>query len=171
MMMNIANSMKIAGIIDDSLSNGKGIRTVIFTQGCEHECRGCHNTHTWNRDAGEDIAIDKIIKIIKHNRGIVSGVTISGGEPFLQPKELLSLVTEINKQLPELNVAVYTGYTKKYLEESSDINNEILNIIDVLIDGKFDANDTCSSLRYTGSANQKIYCKNGFMWEGGILWE
>lgn len=163
--------MKISGFIENSLANGKGMRYVIFAQGCEHYCMGCHNEHTWDKNGGEEISVHEIVEKLKDNKDIITGITISGGEPFLQPLELFDLIKTVNKEMPELEVAVYTGFKLGNLKGKNELINEILLMIDVLIDGKFDISKREGALRYTGSSNQKIYCKEGHMWDGGIVWQ
>lgn len=151
--------MRIAGFIKNSTANGKGIRFVLFTQGCIHECDGCHNEHTWDINGGYDLEIDYILDLVKHEIPIIKGVTISGGEPFIQPDALLALVKRIKDEL-KLEVAIYTGYKKEDLEcLGNESVSEVLNLADVIIDGKFEKDNTEGALRYTGSANQRIHYK------------
>lgn len=157
--------MRVAGFINNSLANGKGMRFVVFFQGCKHECPGCHNDHSWPLDGGFEITIDEILEKIKKEIPIITGVTISGGEPFLQPDDLYDLITSINQDLPELSVAVYTGFKRGTLINSKDVLiRESAEMIDVLIDGKFDKTKTEGALRYVGSTNQRIFCQPGFEW-------
>lgn len=152
-------AIRSAGFIKNSMANGKGIRFVLFTQGCEHKCEGCHNMHTWDVNGGHDIKIYEILNLIKNEMPIVSGVTISGGEPFMQPDSLLELVRRIKDEL-NLEVAIYTGYKKEELECLGNKSiDEILNLADVIIDGKFEKDNIEGALRYTGSANQRIHYK------------
>lgn len=151
-------NIKCAGEIYDSLVNGPGMRYVLFTQGCIHHCEGCQNKHTWPINQGVDISIDKIIKNIKKSP-FIKGITISGGEPFLQNKAIYYLIKELkdNAELSKLNIMIYTGYTLKELKNMKNyyINN-ILESIDYLVDGKFEKDNLTNRL-YIGSNNQKIY--------------
>ena len=83
--------IKCAGEIYDSLVNGPEMRYVLFTQGCIHHCEGCQNKHTWSIDNGINISINKIIKHIKKSP-FIKGITISGGEPFLQAESIYYLI-------------------------------------------------------------------------------
>lgn len=145
------NKLRIAGIVEESIVDGPGIRFVVFTQGCKHNCPGCHNPHTHSFDGGEIIEIDSIIDSIKGNP-LLSGVTLSGGEPFEQAKPL----TELSKKVRELgyNIISYTGYTYEYIiENSSEANGwmELLKEIDILIDGRFEIEKKSLNLKYRGN--------------------
>ena len=150
--------IRCAGEIYDSLVNGPGMRYVLFMQGCQHYCPDCQNKHTWSLKDGMDISCKTIIKHIKKSP-FIDGITISGGEPFLQAEALLFLLNKIKEdsELKDMNILVYTGYTLKELQNMDNyyINN-ILNIIDYLIDGKFEKDNFTNKL-YIGSFNQKIY--------------
>ena len=150
-----SNKIKIAGKVDDSIVDGPGIRYTIFFQGCPHHCAGCHNPETHDFDGGHFETIENIIKDIKSNL-LLMGVTISGGEPFAQENELLSLVKEIKSSCNKLNIMVYTGYTYEHLIESNNlIIKEILNNIDYLVDGPFILKERDLELIYRGSRNQR----------------
>lgn len=157
--------IEVAGQINESLSNGPGLRYVLFLQGCPHHCVGCHNKHTWQKGMGKYVSIKSIIENIKENP-LIKGVTISGGEPFEQSLALYELIRLIKKKT-NLNILIYTGYTLKELINKDDIHiNSILTLIDILIDGKFEINNMDGAKKYTGSKNQNIYIKEkGFFVE------
>ena len=102
------NMVKVAGIVEESIVDGPGIRLVIFTQGCSHNCQGCHNKHTHSSNDGKLISIENIISKVQGNP-FLDGVTLSGGEPFEQAKVLSSLSMELKKL--GHNIITYTGYT------------------------------------------------------------
>lgn len=148
-------NINVAGQIIESLSNGPGMRYVIFFQGCDHHCDGCHNPHTWEKGIGQSFSIDRIINSMLISP-FVKGVTISGGEPFLQVLGLRELVENILNKTT-LNILIYTGYTLEELRKRQDENIDfILNNIDYLIDGKYQKNNPTTRL-YIGSDNQRIY--------------
>ena len=91
---NNEDILKIAGIVEESIVDGPGIRFVIFTQGCPHNCKGCHNPQTHDFNGGKDIKIDEITEMIKSNP-LLKGITLSGGEPFMQAKQLSILIDKI----------------------------------------------------------------------------
>lgn len=149
--------MRVLSVIEDSVVDGPGIRTVIFTAGCPHHCRGCHNPESWNPAGGEEVSVETLLEQIQVSGW--DGVTVSGGEPFMQPKELAALVRGC-KRLAK-NVWVYTGYTLELLEQMNDEHvTDVLNQADVLVDGKFIESLKDRSLRFRGSSNQRIIFLN-----------
>ena len=149
--------VRLAGPMQtDSIVNGEGLRTVIWFQGCEHRCPGCHNTKALDPNGGilvNFFEIKEQINDLKHQ----DGFTLSGGEPFLQPEALLEIVKEIKKL--KLSIWCYTGYVFEYLAELSKTDPmymEILEHIDVLVDGKFILSEKSLNLKFKGSKNQRI---------------
>lgn len=149
-------NIRIAGVIQESIVDGPGIRFVIFAQGCPHNCKGCHNPDTHDFEGGYDCPDDKIIEAIKKNP-LIKGVTFSGGEPFSQPEAFLRLAIKLK---PIINdIIVYSGYTFEELLQLSEGNLNIkglLDICDVLIDGPFVEEKKSLLLAYKGSSNQRI---------------
>ncbi len=144
--------LRIAGIEEESIVDGPGIRFVVFTQGCNHNCIGCHNPETHSFDGGELVDINHIIDKIKENP-LLDGITLSGGEPFLQAFECGTLARKV-KALG-LNVVTYTGYTFEEILKKDDYRNLLLQT-DILIDGKFDISKKSMLLQFRGSTNQRI---------------
>lgn len=142
----------IAGVHKNSIVDGPGLRYVIFFQGCNHKCKGCHNPKTHKYNTGKHIEIDQIIRDIISTG--VKGVTISGGEPFDQSKELYYLV----KSLKELNynIWIYSGYIFEELQKDKYTNMKILRNIDTLVDGPFVEEKFSKDLLFKGSKNQRI---------------
>lgn len=150
------NKIRLAGILEESLVNGEGIRRVLFSQGCPHNCVGCFSPHTHTYAGGKLIEMDEIIKEIKNNP-LLAGVTFSGGDPWEQAEKFAYIAKNV-KELG-LNVWCYTGYTYEYILENQDKRQgfrELLKYVDVLVDGKFDANKKDSTLKFRGSKNQRI---------------
>ncbi len=142
-----------ADLQSDSIVDGLGIRTVIWTQGCSHNCPYCHNPSTHSFTAGELIEIDDVIERLESLTG-QDGVTFSGGDPMFQPKECTILASKVHEL--GMNVWAYTGFTfEELLKGSRDILN-FLNNIDVLIDGKFEIDKKSLDLEFRGSSNQRI---------------
>lgn len=155
--------MRIAGTIPCSLVNGPGIRYVIFTQGCPHKCFGCQNPETWDVEGGVLVQPSTIwLSIIDHVRTL-DGITISGGEPFLQEEDLLILMKWIRgtKLTEGLDVWLYTGY------EWEDIKGRPLTkLVDVVVTGRFQQANKVKGKLY-GSSNQKVIdTKTGEVLEG-----
>ncbi|MDR0879622.1 MAG: anaerobic ribonucleoside-triphosphate reductase activating protein [Clostridioides sp.] len=144
-------------VLTDSIVDGPGLRMVIWTQGCNHGCKGCHNPLTHDVCGGFEADTEEIIAKIDGLR-LQKGITLSGGEPFLQPEPLLDLAIEARKR--GLDVWAYTGFTyDKLLDKSSDsyFNNlNLLKNIDILVDGKFIESKRDISLTYRGSRNQRL---------------
>lgn len=141
----------------DSIVDGPGLRMVIWTQGCTHNCNGCHNPQTHTLDGGYEVMTEEVISKIKTLR-LQRGITLSGGEPFLQPEALEAVAKEAKNS--GLDVWAYTGFT---FEQLIDKNNKsyfrnlnLLRQVDVLVDGKFVEEKKDISLRFRGSYNQRI---------------
>lgn len=152
--------MKIRLAVDylqeDSIVDGEGIRTVIWTQGCAHKCPGCHNPGTHSFDDGYLIDIEEVEKMIDNLDG-QDGITFSGGDPFYQPKECTILAKYAKKK--GLNIWCYTGFTFESLLKMSKNNSDIydfLKEIDVLIDGPFLLEKKSLDAIFRGSTNQRI---------------
>lgn len=151
--------LRIAGTVNDSIVDGPGIRFTIFTQGCPHHCEGCHNPQTHSFEGGELVDIDVIFKKIQGNP-LLDGVTFSGGEPFCQAQALAVLGKAV-KDIG-LNVITYTGYDFEYLYENHCKNGygALLEVTDILIDGKFVLAKKDWNIKFRGSSNQRyIDCK------------
>lgn len=148
--------IKIAGLIKESIVDGPGIRLVVFTQGCVHNCIGCHNPETHSFSKGHYIYVEEIVEMFKEDP-LLDGITLSGGEPFHQGKACAILANRIKKLGG--NIVTYTGYTFEELIKEIDINNgwkELLNKTDILIDGKFNIEKKSLLLKFRGSENQRI---------------
>lgn len=146
-------SVRLAGIVPESIVDGPGIRFAIFFQGCQHNCQGCHNPQTHPLSGGSVTTFDFIMNEL-HKHRIVCGVTISGGEPFLQPNELSDLILRIKNET-SLEILVYTGYKIGELKENL-IYSKILKEIDYLVDGRFINEERDLELLYRGSSNQRF---------------
>ncbi len=129
-------------------------RFALWTQGCMFDCPGCMSKKTHDLNGGKKFKIKELVQIILASKGI-EGLTISGGEPFLQAKELLELVTQV-KRYRELGVIVYSGYTFKELQYKNSDSRELLQNIDILIDGRYE-DEWNDNISLRGSSNQKIY--------------
>ncbi len=145
-------NIRIAGMVNDSIVDGPGIRLCLFTQGCFHNCLGCHNPQTHDPNGGYDIDTGEIIEKMKKNP-LLDGITFSGGEPFLQPIPLIELARATKEM--GLNVISYTGY----LWEDIIKNEELFALakeVDFIIDGPFVKEKMSLMLNFRGSSNQRI---------------
>ena len=133
----------------DSIVDGEGIRSVIWFQGCSHNCPGCHNPQTWNVLNGEYCSqVDIYVKAMDSP----FNVTFSGGDPMLQASELYEVYKHLSKHK---NIWVYTGYTWEEIMEDP-FKYTLLTTIDVLVDGKFVEELANPDLKFRGSSNQRI---------------
>ena len=105
--MSTPTAIRLFGTVNDSIVDGPGMRFSVFVQGCSHHCPGCHNPESWAFDAGEEVAIDDVVERIFENK-LVSGVTLSGGDPFEQPAACAEIARRV--KAAGRNVWVYTGY-------------------------------------------------------------
>jgi anaerobic ribonucleoside-triphosphate reductase activating protein len=128
-----------------SIVDGPGIRTVLFIQGCEQKCEGCHNPGTWNIENGKTISVEDLISDLRSNV-INRKLTISGGEPLLQYPAIFKLL----KGLADFDIALYTGF------ELTDVPDEILEHIKYIKVGKYIQEKHCTTIQYIGSTNQKF---------------
>lgn len=145
--------LRISGIVNDSIVDGPGLRLTIFTQGCPHHCPGCHNPQTHPLKGGKKVWVSKVIKEIAESP-LIYGVTFSGGEPFLQAKTLIPIARFVKAQ--GLEMACYTGFLFEELyADKVPFARELLNYLDILIDGKFVLSQKSMSLKYKGSKNQR----------------
>lgn len=148
------SKIRIAGFVNDSITDGPGLRFTLFTQGCPHKCEGCHNPQTHDVNGGYEIDVDEIINKINENP-LLSGVTLSGGEPILQAENLIKIAKAVKDK--GLNLALYSGFTfEQLIEKNSKPINQLLSYVDVLIDGKFVLNKRSLDLKFKGSTNQRV---------------
>ncbi len=149
--------IRLAGQIQqDSIVDGEGLRTVIWTQGCSHNCPGCHNPETHDFKGGFEVSIDDVKQKLK-NLKYQDGITLSGGDPFFQAKACLE-IAKYSHNL-NLNVWCYTGFTFEQLMKLSKLKPIILDFlkqIDVLIDGRFILSEKSLNVKFRGSKNQRI---------------
>lgn len=165
----MAWELKISGIVSESIVDGPGIRYVIFTQGCPHHCKGCHNPQTHDFHGGKPAEREAILRDIKENP-LLGGVTFSGGEPFAQPEPLADLAKELKKLGKHL--MVYTGYTYEELLQMAEQRpaiEELLSQTDILVDGPYVEAERDLTLKFRGSANQRVIDLNKTRDSGTIV--
>lgn len=140
-MKIIINSIKY----NNSIVDGPGIRTVLFLQGCNLNCKGCQNKTTRDINKGNDVEIDDLVKEL-NAKVFNKKITISGGEPLMQKDELIDLVKKLKKL--GFNIALYTGHQKE------EVPHELINNLDYLKTGRFIENLKTSVKPFVGSSNQ-----------------
>ena len=153
-----------ADIQPDSILDG--IRTVIWFQGCLHNCKGCQNPETHDMNGGMVVDIDEIKMKLK-NLKYQSGITLSGGDPFFQPEAALE-IAKFAKSIG-LNVWAYTGFTYEALLAGDKDRLELLKNVDVLVDGKFVLAKKSLNCKFRGSTNQRLIDVKRSMEEGSIV--
>lgn len=162
--------ISLSGVTGDSIVDGPGLRLTIFTQGCLHHCPGCHNPQTHDPEGGSWADTEDILAAAAENP-LLDGITLSGGDPFLQPVPCLALAEGAHKI--GLNVWTYTGYTWEALLEKNDAEKlALLKETDVLVDGPFLLAERSLELRFCGSRNQRLIDVKKSLAEGKVvLWE
>ena len=145
--------LDLSGIVSDSIVDGPGIRTTVFSQGCPHHCPGCHNPETWAFGCGTKIPAEAVVDIVRENP-LCRGVTFSGGEPFAQAEAFARLAGLLKEK--GFEVASYSGYTFEELLSGSDAQRRLLSSIDILIDGRFVLAEKSLEIPFRGSRNQRI---------------
>ena len=134
--------------------NGDGLRTVLWVSGCSHHCEGCHNPITW--DENEGLPFDEKAKtelFDKLGKEYISGITFSGGDPLFagNREEITELAKEVRDTFPDKTIWLYTGFLWEQIEEWP-----IMKVLDVVVDGKFEADKKDHQLHWRGSANQRV---------------
>lgn len=155
---NTAPTVRIAGVVSDSIVDGPGLRLVLFFQGCHHHCPGCHNPETHDFEGGtlfdlEDFT-EKVVEELKANP-LLAGVTFSGGEPICQYEAMLYIAKQVRAM--NRNIVIFTGYT---FEELVDMNKpeimELLKMTTLLVDGRFELEKRNLEIKFRGSTNQRL---------------
>ena len=144
---------RLAGVVNDSIVDGPGLRLAVFAQGCPHHCPGCHNPQSHDFDGGEWGDTAEILRIAEDNC-LLDGITLTGGEPFCQPEACAELARGAHEL--GLNVWVYTGYLFENLLNGTDAQRELLKNADVLVDGPFLIAQKSMDVRFRGSKNQRL---------------
>ena len=155
--------MNFAEIKKCDIANGVGVRTTLFVAGCRHRCPGCFNDVAWDFSAGEPFTRtieDEIIESLK--TPYVDGLSILGGEP-LEPENqevLAPFLKQVKEAMPTKDVWIWTGFTWEEVMGASRAHTsqvgEILDHVDVLVDGPFVEAQKDITLRFRGSSNQRI---------------
>lgn len=146
--------MRFHNITKDDMLNGDGLRVVLWVAGCSHHCKECQNPITWDPDGGLLFEEEHRQEIFHElDQDYIDGITFSGGDPLYEAnvEDVEALAREIRKKYPNKTIWLYTGYV---WEEISDWS--VMQYIDVLVDGKFEAAQKDVNLQWKGSANQRV---------------
>jgi anaerobic ribonucleoside-triphosphate reductase activating protein len=162
--------LTIGGIEDESIVDGPGFRYTVFVQGCDFRCPGCHNSQLQSFAGGRRISVAEIIAAIKANP-LLSGLTLSGGDPFTQAAPCAVLAEQVRAL--GLGVMVYTGYLwEDLLAAGSPAQRRLIEAADILVDGPFIQAQKNIDLRFRGSANQRLIDVPQSLASGRVvLWE
>lgn len=165
------DTLRVSGIVSDSIVDGPGLRLAVFTQGCPHACPGCHNPQSHDPAGGHDMPVADIAATAQKNP-LLSGITLTGGEPMEQAAACLALVRALPEQL---NVWLYSGWTWDEITQSGDPDRvALLHACDVLVDGRFREHERSLDLRFRGSRNQRLIDVQKTLAQGEgevVLWE
>lgn len=147
-------NMRYHNITKDDMLNGDGLRTVLWVAGCDHGCKGCQNPVTWDPNSGlefDEAAKEEIFEQL--NQSYIAGVTFSGGDPLYwgNVADITELAKEIKKKYPKKTIWLYTGSLWESIVEM-----DILQYVDVLVDGEFIEEKKDVSLKWKGSSNQRV---------------
>ncbi|MBR4619281.1 MAG: anaerobic ribonucleoside-triphosphate reductase activating protein [Bacilli bacterium] len=160
MKIRLASSLQ-----SDSIVDGEGIRTVVWTQGCPHHCPFCHNPSTHDFKGGFLVDIDEVKNEICNLKG-QDGITLSGGDPMVQPLECLELAKTAHSL--GMNVWCYTGYLFEDVIKNNNMK-KLLEEVDVLVDGEFLIDQFSLDLYYKGSKNQRVIDVKKSLEEGKVV--
>lgn len=172
--------MYYGNIKKNDIANGPGVRVSLFVSGCTHHCKGCFNEETWNFKYGEPFTQKTEEQILKWlEPSYVSGLTVLGGEPmeFVNQKELLPFLKKVREIYPKKTIWCYTGYIYEKdllgrMVPKWKITRDILELIDVLVDGPFIEEQKDITLLFRGSANQRLIDVKKSLAAGEVvLWE
>lgn len=147
--------MRYNQIREMDISNGPGVRVSIFMQGCHFHCKNCFNKETWDFEGGKEFTEDTIKKILQlSNKEYIKGLSILGGEP-MHPNNIegtTKLAKAFKEEYPDKTIWVWSGY--RFDEDLKD--KEVLNYIDVLVDGTYKDELHNPTLKWKGSSNQRV---------------
>jgi len=149
-------NIRVSGIVPQSIVDGPGLRLVVFTQGCPHGCPGCHSPQTHDFEGGQDVPVDEMLAMLDKNP-LLKGLTFSGGEPLVRVGELLPLAQGARARGKD--IVCYTGYTFEQLLEKMKVDPplaQLLGMVDLLVDGRYDHSRRDLTLPFRGSANQRL---------------
>ncbi|MFV0627101.1 MAG: anaerobic ribonucleoside-triphosphate reductase activating protein [Alphaproteobacteria bacterium] len=144
--------LRIASVVDDSVVDGPGVRYVIFTQGCKHNCPGCHNPQSHSFSTGMFVSFDEFYSDLSRFK-YVKAVTFSGGEPLEQPEVIAEFVAKLKEK--GYHILIYTGYTfEQILADEKKL--KAIEKADLLVDGLFILRLRSLGANFRGSSNQRI---------------
>lgn len=141
------------------VNNGIGLRVTLWLQGCSHHCFNCQNPMMWDENGGkkfDETVKEQLFELL--SKPYIKGLTLSGGDPLYSIKDLVPLLEEVKANFPEKNIWLYTGFTLKQILINKYLR-QVLDYVDVIVDGKFDNDLKDISIAFRGSTNQNIWEK------------
>ncbi len=170
--------MHYATIKECDIANGPGVRVSVFVSGCNHHCKGCFNEIAWNFEYGNEFTEETINKVLKDlDKDYIEGLSLLGGEPLehTNQKGLLPLVKKVKEKFPNKSIWCYTGFDYEKdvmgnMYKNWDETKELINNIDVIVDGKFEQELKNPSLKFRGSSNQRVIDVPKSIKENKVIW-
>ena len=155
-------TLRLLKTFRETIVDGVGLRYSLYFSGCTHRCEGCHNEYSWNPENGDLVTYEMLENIAKeiNENTILDGITISGGDPLFNPKDMKKILKFLKEKTGK-NIWLYTGYTLEKIKEDKE-RLDCLNYIDVLVDGPFIKQLYTPDLKFRGSSNQRIIKKSEF---------
>ena len=162
------------------IANGEGVRVTLFVSGCTNHCKNCFQPQTWAFDYGRPFTVETEETLLQMlTPAYINGLTLLGGEPFEPENQraLLPFLRLVRERLPNKTVWAFTGFTWEELHTDGsyprcEVTDELLSLIDMLVDGRFEEELHDISLRFRGSSNQRVIDVPRTLTSGGItLWE
>ena len=164
MTVSSTNSIRILGIKYGTSVDGIGLRTSLYCAGCENRCPGCHNPQSWDENGGDAITVDEL-----YNRIVEAdmNVTFTGGDPMLHPEGFIALASLIKRNTNK-TIWCYTGY---HFEEllSHPTRRQLVELCDVIVDGRYVEAERDLSLHFRGSRNQRIIDVKASLTSGEVV--
>lgn len=144
--------LRVVRIVEGTSVDGPGLRTSVYFAGCRHRCPGCHNEQTWDFSAGSDMTVEEVMAVVRYND---FPVTFSGGDPMYSADAILPLARALVAE--GYGIWCYTGFTYEEIEQhGTEAQRELLEFVDVLVDGPYVASLRSTDLRFRGSSNQRL---------------
>lgn len=170
--------MNYAAIKECDVANGPGVRVSLFVSGCNHHCKGCFNSEAWDFNYGNELTEETIDKVLEDlDKDYIEGLSLLGGEPLehTNQKGLVKLVKQVKEKFPSKTIWCYTGFDFEKDVMGNMYKNwyetkELLDNIDVIVDGKFEIEKKNPSLKFRGSENQRLIDVKKSMAENRIVW-
>ncbi|MBQ1326589.1 MAG: anaerobic ribonucleoside-triphosphate reductase activating protein [Eubacterium sp.] len=172
--------MKYAAIKKNDIANGPGVRVSLFVSGCNHHCKGCFNEIAWDFNYGTPFTEETIKEILDSMSPVhIKGLTLLGGEPLDPANQgaILSLIKKVKSVYPDKTIWCFTGYDFEKeimcdMIQKVPETKSLINLIDVLVDGRFEIDKKDITLRFRGSSNQRIIDMNKTRAAGNVvLWD